>query len=66
VAAPAKIADMLCDRFVDVRLLPALGGEIARRLDPEVDKPVRFGLREGRSKMDGPLGLDAFPSLFEK
>ena len=31
-AAPAKRADMLCDRFVDVGLLRALGREIARGL----------------------------------
>ena len=52
---------MLRDRFVDVRLLRALGREIARGLDAEVDDPVGFGLGERRGEMDRPVGLDRRP-----
>ena len=38
--APAQVADMLCDRFVDVALLRAFGCEVARGLHTEVDDAV--------------------------
>ena len=61
VAAPAQLADVLGDGFVDVRLLRALGREVARRLHAEIDDAVGFGLGEGRGEVDRPLGFDALP-----
>ena len=63
-AAPAKRADVLGDGLVDVGLLRALGREVARRLDAEVDDPVGFRLGEGRGEVDGPLATgSAIPSF---
>ena len=55
-SASAKLGDMVCDGLIDIRLLRALGREIARRLDLEVDGPRGFGLGERRGEVDRPLG----------
>src|SRR4051794_12735000 len=61
VAALAKRRDVLGDRLIDIGLLGALGREIARRLDPEVDDSLAFGLRERRGEMDRSVVNEAFP-----
>ncbi len=52
---------MVRDRFVDIGLLRALGREVARRLDAEVDGTVRLRLGKGRGEVDRPLGERSRP-----
>src|SRR3546814_6459451 len=52
------------DRFIDVRILRALGGEVARAVDPEIEDRGAFRLVKRRDLMkrsfdDAPLPLVA-------
>jgi len=53
VAAPAQIAHVLRNRFVDIDLLRPLGREVARGLGSQVDGSIRFGFREGKARWIG-------------
>src|ERR671914_2756194 len=57
----AQGVDMAGDGFVDVGAARPLGGEIARRLDREIDDLRAFGLVEGRDEMERALADHLLP-----
>ncbi len=65
-ALAPQLAEVRDHRFVDVRPRAALGREVARAVDVEVDHPRALGFVEGRGQMRGGVGEPLRPSVARK